>query len=66
MHTTMKKIYIIPEMQLTQLACESLIAESVVVDGQKTATGTSGGWVKEDATSTSRDSYNVWDDDWSK
>jgi hypothetical protein len=26
-----------------------------------------GGWVKEDATSsTSRDSYNVWDDDWSK
>lgn len=64
MHTTMKKIYIIPEMQLTQLACESLIAESVVVDGQKTATGTSGGWVKEDAAS--RQDYNVWDDDWSK
>ena len=64
MHTTMKKIYIIPEMQLTVIACESLIAESVEINGSKKTSGTSGGWAKEDASS--RQDYNVWDDDWSK
>ena len=60
----MKKTYIIPEMQLTVIACEQLIAESLGINSSTTVQGTSGGWVKEDATS--RDDYNVWDDDWSK
>ena len=61
----MKKTYIIPQMQLTVVDCESLIAESLII-GDGTATGEDGGWVKQDVTSTTRDSYNVWGDDWSK
>ncbi len=60
----MKKTYIIPEMQLTMIACEKLIAESFEINGNTTVRGTSGGWVKEDTGS--RSDYNVWDDDWSK
>ena len=63
--TIMKKTYIIPQMQLTVVDCESLIAESLII-GDGTATGEDGGWVKQDVTSTTRDSYNVWGDDWSK
>ena len=59
----MKKTYIIPSFKLTTMGCETLIAESITVNGDNTTSGTSGGWVKEDNNSQSR--YNVWDDDWS-
>jgi len=62
MHTTMKKIYQTPALQLTEICCETLIAESL----HKYSGDGGTQLVKEDATSTSRDSYNVWDDDWSK
>lgn len=61
--TIMKKTYIIPQMQLTVVDCESLIAESIIIGDGSTDDG---GWVKQDVTSTTRDSYNVWGDDWSK
>lgn len=63
--TKMKKSYIIPKMQLTVIACEQLIAESIGINGDssKKTTVANGGWAKEN---TSTPDYNVWDDDWSK
>ena len=59
----MKKKYIIPEVQIVTIEVEHLIADSYVINGERTATGTNGGWVKSDRSS--RGSYNVWDEDWS-
>lgn len=57
----MKKIYQTPELQIITIHLnDSLmlaLSETSVEENQ-------GGWVKEDAPSTS--GYNVWDDDWSK
>lgn len=58
----MKKTYIIPEMQLTVIACEQLIAESL----GKHATGADSGVVLVKENNSSTPDYNVWDDDWSK
>ena len=64
--TIMKKTYIIPQMQLTVVDCESLIAESLII-GDGTATGEDGGWVKEErGTGWGSSGKSVWDDDWSK
>jgi len=41
-----------------------MIAESLGLHDSQ-AIGSSGGWVKEDNTS-STPSYNVWNDDWSE
>lgn len=60
----MKKTYISPEIQLTVINCETLIAQSTM--GKYSGDGGSQ-LVKEDVSSSSRnDDYNVWDDDWSK
>ena len=57
----MKKIYIIPELQLTEIHCEKLIAESLLINSQQT---TSTQYVKENPAAGRQD-YNVWNDDWS-
>ena len=59
----MKKAYITPETLLMRIASEKLIAESIGINEKR---ATSGGWVKEDNTSSSSSSYNVWNDDWSE
>ena len=59
----MKKIYITPCVQLTNVELQTMIAESAGVYST-TVSGEKGGWVKEDSPSTSN--FNVWDDDWSK
>ena len=58
----MKKIYIIPEVQIMKVETSQIIAYSdkLDVDGAKTASGNSGGWTKENT----RQDYNVWNDDW--
>ena len=61
----MKKTYIIPELNITKLAVENMIAQSQTsgpkVDGVNTASQGAGMEVKAD-----RNDYNVWDDDWSR
>ena len=57
----MKKTYISPEFILVELRGIQMLAESVPVDGN-TASGTSGGWVKEENTSIT--DKNVWDNEW--
>ena len=56
----MKKKYIIPTLQLTQISVENLVAESMHVYSETTVTEQ---YVKGE--SSSRSNYNVWDDDWS-
>jgi len=59
----MKKKYIIPQLQLIHINCETLIAESL----GKYSTGATPDevLVKGDNSSSSSSRYNVWDDDWS-
>lgn len=57
----MKKTYIIPKLVLIHIESVKMIAESLGIHDSQ---ATSGGWVKEDNTTTSTPSYNVWDDDW--
>ena len=59
----MKKTYISPEFILVELSGSGIqmLAESVPVDGT-TASGTNGGWVKEENTSIT--DKNVWDNEW--
>ena len=59
-HTTMKKKYIIPALQLTHINVEHLIADSFKINSETTVDQQ---YVKGESSSTSR--YNVWDDDWS-
>lgn len=56
----MKKKYIIPTLQLTQISVENLVAESMYVNSGTTVDQQ---YVKGESSSRSR--YNVWDDDWS-
>lgn len=60
----MKKKYIIPQLQLIHINCETLIAESL---GKYSQGGADEGvvLVKGDNSSSSSSRYNVWDDDWS-
>ncbi|MBR3513463.1 MAG: hypothetical protein IKO12_03480 [Bacteroidaceae bacterium] len=60
----MKKIYVIPTIQVCQLNLQHamLLTGSLEADPDpdKTTVGGNGGWVKENEAP----SYNVWDDDW--
>ena len=60
----MKKTYISPEFILVELRGIQMLAESIPVDltGETKASGTSGGWVKEENTSIT--DKNVWDNEW--
>ena len=61
MNLTMKKTYISPEFLLIELRCTEILAESIVID-DGTATGSNGGWAKEENTSTTNKS--IWDEEW--
>ena len=61
----MKKTYIIPELNITKLAVENMVAASPEGFNSKLGSqGVSGdvSLVKEQGDQ----SYNVWDDDWSR
>ena len=61
----MKKTYIIPEILVAEINCETLIATSPLsVDGNQTSSAEQGGFVK--GNTASRNDYDVWNDDWSK
>lgn len=57
----MKKTYIIPELNITTLAVENMIAVSGPDTTEKQASQQAGMDVK-----STRQDYNVWDDDWSR
>ena len=57
--TTMRKKYIIPTIDVTFIDVESVVAVSLPVDEEST---TNTQYIKED--NTSRQGYNVWNDDW--
>ncbi len=58
----MKKTYIIPELNITKLAVENMIAASdLSVNNEKAAVQNSGMEVK---SSGATHSYNVWDEAW--
>ncbi len=59
----MKKTYISPEFILVELSGSGIqmLAESVPVD-DNTASGTNGGWVKEESTPLT--DKNLWDEEW--
>lgn len=59
----MKKTYIAPELQVVIMGCETVIASSMKVSGEKITSEQNGGWAKENSGSSN---YDVWDDDWSK
>ena len=62
MFSTMKKTYIIPTVEVLNIAPATLIAESI---GKDPEPGDPSQWdVKEDRTS--RGTHDVWDDDWSR
>lgn len=58
----MKKIYIIPTLQLTYIGVEKLIADSLKINSSTTVDQQ---YVKG-ADASPRSDYNVWNDDWSK
>ena len=58
----MKKTYIIPELNITKLAVENMIAQS----GPQTSSKFVDSNVEMDVKSSQTDNYNVWDDDWSR
>jgi len=61
----MKKTYISPELVAVELHSRStVLSGSIIIDGTKTATGASGGWVKEDYNSNTVNDVNVWDEEW--
>ena len=57
----MKKKYIIPQLHITEVRCETLFATSEL--GVNTDISVDDQYVKGESSSRSR--YNVWDDDWS-
>lgn len=59
----MKRIYQAPELQITEIQMQDGI---LLGTSEREVTGTDGGWVKGESSSSSTSSYNVWDDDWSK
>jgi len=58
----MKKTYIIPELNITTLAVENMIA----VSGPQTIDTTSADSQYGMDVKQQRNDYNVWDDDWSR
>ena len=61
----MKKTYIIPELTVQFMELQSLIAESLPIGGDELDEGDI--LVKRDRNAdNSSDSYNVWNEDWSK
>jgi len=58
----MKKTYIIPELNITTLAVENMIA----VSGPQTIDTTSANQSAGMDVKADRNDYNVWDDDWSR
>jgi len=57
----MKKKYIIPQLHITDVRCETLFAVSKL--DVNTTQSVDEQYVKGESSSSSR--YNVWDDDWS-
>ena len=57
---TMKKIYIIPVLTITEISVENMVAQSGPQLSGQAADSQYGMDVK-----SSSHSYNVWDDDWS-
>ena len=57
----MKKKYIIPQLHITEVRCETLFATSKF--DVNTTQSVDVQYVKGESSSRSR--YNVWDDDWS-
>jgi hypothetical protein len=65
----MKKIYISPEIASLQLAAELPVADSQIKSGGDVTDITYGGKVSSGdniAPEVKTNSYNVWNDDWSK
>ena len=61
----MKKTYIAPTFVAVELRSKSqILSGSLIIDGTKTVSGTSGGWVKEDYNSNTVNDVNVWDNEW--
>lgn len=60
----MKKTYIIPTTQMVAVQQQAIIALSTPYDPNKTVQGNDDIGVKGDRVS--RETYNVWNDDWSK
>ena len=54
----MKKIYINPEITLNTVEVPQMIAESIGINGDKTAGVDNGGFVREE-----RGDWGIWDDD---
>ncbi len=59
----MKKKYIIPQLHITEVRCETLFAASKFDVDTSTENSVGVQYVKGESSSSSR--YNVWDDDWS-
>ena len=60
----MKHTYKTPSILIVRLASERALLEGSLYKYDTKVTGSNGGWVKEDVTSTTS-RYDVWDDDWS-
>lgn len=64
MFTTMKKTYIIPELQIIKMHMQDSI---LLNTSETTVEDENGGWVKEErGTGWGSSGKSVWDDDWSK
>lgn len=57
----MKTVYQAPEVRIVEMQVQRMLAFST---NETQVSGTNGGWVKE-TTTTTRQDYNVWNDDWS-
>ena len=62
----MKKIYQIPEITVTKFVAEQMIAVSQLGLNSDSANSLSSDEILVKGDRGSRESYNVWDDDWSK
>ena len=64
----MKKIYIIPELNITKLTVENMVAASPLssVSGLDGVSKGQGDFTGGAADVKSNDVYNVWDDAWSR
>ena len=58
----MKKIYLVPQLHVTRILTEAVVAQSTFSVNSNTTVEEQ--YVKGD--NTSRSDYNVWSDDWSK
>ena len=59
----MKKIYQMPAITVTKIVAEKMIAESLTLSSSQTLESNE---ILVKGDRGSRESYNVWDDDWSK